>query len=157
MWGYFCLWNYNTKESLSINYEYKLSATESTTEPSVMEWTPDGKYLIVAYKGGTIRYLEMVEFENNNMKISLRDAHQAGKISESSSWDSNLVVEGICVSHDSKYFATWDTANGVCLFKRDYKFGDPRDPVEWIFSGKIQSHEVGITGICFGESLDENE
>jgi WD40 repeat protein len=82
--GYFCLWNYNTKESLSINYEYKLSATEITSEPSVMEWTPDGKYLIVAYKGGTIRYLEMVEFENHNMKISLRDAHQAGKISESS-------------------------------------------------------------------------
>ncbi len=69
------MWNYNTKETLSIIYEYKLSASEITSEPSVMEWTPDGKYLIVAYKGGTIRYLEKNDFENHNMKISLKDAH----------------------------------------------------------------------------------
>ncbi len=142
---------------MSIIYEYKLSASEITSEPSVMEWTPDGKYLIVAYKGGTIRYLEKNDFENHNMKISLKDAHQPGKISESTNRDPNLIVEGICISHDSKFFATRDSSNGVCLFKRDYKFGDTWDPVEWIFSGKILSHEVGITGICFGESLDENE
>jgi len=67
------------------------------------------------------------------------------------------MVEGIVVSHDSKMFATRDTSNGVCLFKWDYKYGDTWDPVEWIFSGKMQSHEIAITGICFGESLDENE
>ena len=123
-----------------------------------MEWTPDGKYLIVAYRGGVIRYLEMNEYEGHNMKIYLKDAHQCGKISESSSTrDVTILVQGLVVSHDSKMFATWDNQNGVCLFKWDYKFGDTRDPVEWIFSGKIQSHEIEITGVCFGESLDENE
>lgn len=54
-------------------------------------------------------------------------------------------------------FATRDSSNGVCLFKLDFKFGDTRFPIEWIFCGKIRSHDVEITGICFGESLDENE
>jgi len=67
------------------------------------------------------------------------------------------MVEGLVVSHDSKMFATRDTSNGVCLFKRDYKYGDTWDPIEWIFSGKMWGHEIAITGICFGESLDENE
>lgn len=57
-----------------------------------MEWTPDGKYLIVAYKGGVIRYLEMNEYEGHNMKIYLKDAHQCGKISESTQRDVNILV-----------------------------------------------------------------
>jgi len=74
-----------------------------------MEWTPDGKYLIVAYRGGVIRYLEMNEYEGHNMKIYLKDAHQCGKISESSSTrDVTILVQGLVVSHDSKMFATWD-------------------------------------------------
>jgi len=39
-----------------------------------MEFTPDGKYLIVAYKGGVIRYLELVENEANHLKILIKDA-----------------------------------------------------------------------------------
>jgi len=103
-----------------------------------MEWTPDGNYLIVAYKQGIIRYLKIEEVEGHNMKIHLKDAQSAvGKISESTTWDQNIIVQGLVVSNDSKMFATRDSSNGVCLFKLDFKFGDTRYPIEWIFSGKI--------------------
>jgi len=46
----------------------------------------------------------------------------------------------------------------VCLFKKDNVVGnDSGSSPEWIFNGKIQSHEVAITGLCFGQSLDEND
>ena len=33
---------------------------------------------------------------------------------------------------------------------------DPSKPIEWLFNGKIQSHNELITGICFGEGLGDN-
>lgn len=36
---------------------------DEVREPSSMEYTPDGKFLIVAYKTGIIWYLEMVELD----------------------------------------------------------------------------------------------
>jgi hypothetical protein len=30
-------------------------------------------------------------------------------------------------------------------------------PIEWQFNGKRKTHEVEITSISFGESLDEND
>ncbi len=77
----------------------------------------------------------------------------AGKTSEKNS----RYITGIVVANDSKMFATMDRDCGVCLFKKDHKFGDPREPIEWIFSGKRRTHEIEITAIAFGESLDENE
>jgi hypothetical protein len=50
-----------------------------------------------------------------------------------------------------------DTHCGVTLFKKDYRNGDPWDPIEWNFNGKCRSHQIEITSISFGESLDENE
>lgn len=29
--------------------------------------------------------------------------------------------------------------------------------MEWQFSGKLMSHEVEITGIAFGKTIDEND
>lgn len=62
----------------------------------------------------------------------------------------------IC-ANDSKHFATMDSDNCVCLFKWDHKYGDVNERVEWVFYGKVRSHEIEITSIAFGESLDENE
>src|SRR5215217_5420468 len=45
----------------------------------------------------------------------------------------------------------------VSLFKRDHLQGDPSKPIEWQFNGKRRTHEIEITSIAFGESLDENE
>jgi hypothetical protein len=53
-YGYFCIWNYNTKEKLNIKYEAMTPSKDEVREPSSMEYTPDGKFLIVAYKTGII-------------------------------------------------------------------------------------------------------
>lgn len=66
-------------------------------------------------------------------------------------------ITDLIVSDDSQFFATMDENCCVCLFKRDHLLGDPSKPIEWQFNGKRKTHEVEITSICFGESLDENE
>ena len=62
------------------------------------------------------------------------------------------------VSSDGKYFACADKNNCVSLFKKErYTESGEEDPeAEWQFCGKMMSHQVGITSICFGEELDEN-
>jgi hypothetical protein len=51
------------------------------------------------------------------------------------------------------YFAVSDTNKAVCLFKKET---DPNKPAEWKFTGKIVSHEVEVTSIAFGKSLNEH-
>ena len=34
---------------------------------------------------------------------------------------------------------------------------DQGKAIEWLFNGKKRTHEIGITSIAFGESLDEND
>jgi hypothetical protein len=50
-----------------------------------------------------------------------------------------------------------DSSCAVCLFVKDHLLGDSSKPIEWYFNGKVRTHEIEITSICFGESLDENE
>lgn len=66
-------------------------------------------------------------------------------------------ITQLIVSNDGKYFATMDKACCVCLFKKDHLQGDHTKAIEWQFNGKKKTHEVEITSIAFGESLDENE
>ena len=61
------------------------------------------------------------------------------------------------MSHDGKCFAVSDTNRCVCLFKKDYPHGDKTKNMEWQFNGKMLSHEIEITSIAFGETLDEQE
>ena len=78
------------------------------------------------------------------------------KISENSSPQ----ILSLIVVNDGvggKYFATMDSNQCVCLFKKDYLQGDTTKPIEWQFHGKRRTHEIEITSIGFGESLDENE
>ena len=57
---------------------------------------------------------------------------------------------------DGKYFATSDSRNCVCLFKKDHFNEDEKDEISWFFTGKILSHQVEITSICFGQSLGDD-
>jgi WD40 repeat protein len=69
--GYFCIWNYMTKEKLNIDYK-----NESTQhDPTAMEYTPDGHCLVVGYFEGIVRFLELeaVDLENIHQKIKLKD------------------------------------------------------------------------------------
>lgn len=150
--GFFSIWNYVTKEKIPIDYNHNYQHKD----PTKMEYTPDGKCLIVGYENGIIRFLDLdlIDLEQVNEKVALRDIQeQPGKTSEKNERPVTLLT----VSKDSKWFATADPDCGVCLFKKDHKYGDPSEPIEWIFSGKRRTHEIEITSIAFGEYLDENE
>lgn len=67
------------------------------------------------------------------------------------SYEKTPAVKHLVVSEDGMYFATSDSSNGVCLFKKDQVVGrESGSTPEWIFNGKIKSHDIEITGLCFG-------
>jgi len=67
-------------------------------------------------------------------------------------------VKHLVISEDGAYFATSDITNSICLFKKDMPSSrDPGVQPEWVFNGKIRSHEIEVNGICFGHSIDEND
>ena len=70
--------------------------------------------------------------------------------------EKKVAITGLIVSNDGAYFATMDAACCVSLFKKDHLQADLSKPREWLFNGKRRTHEIEITSICFGESLDEN-
>ena len=61
------------------------------------------------------------------------------------------------MSPDGKYFACSDSNNCVNLYKKDHLNGDPDTEVCWRFNGKVMTHTVEISSICFSNSLDEND
>lgn len=133
--GFIILWNYYTKESTTKYFQ---------EEPKCLEYSPDGKYLIDATNKGLVRILD---------PLTMKEVQSPCKISEN-----NLcAITMLTVANDSQHFATMDVKNCVCLFKRDHKYGDVKEEIEWVFNGKIKSHEIEITSIAFGESLDEKE
>ena len=67
------------------------------------------------------------------------------------------MITGIVVSPDSKMFATMEEECSVSLFKMCHDQEDTRNPMQWNFSGKRRTHEIDITAISFGESLDEKD
>jgi WD40 repeat protein len=146
---FFNIWNYLTKEKIDIEY------SQDSADPSAMEYTPDGECLIVGYSNGNVRFLNLdaPDLEQQHAKLKLYDVQVPGKTSEKNS----PYITGIVVANDSKMFATMDRNCGVCLFKKDHKFGDPREPIEWIFTGKRKTHDLEVTAITFGEYLDEDE
>lgn len=75
---YFSIWNYMSKEKLNIDYDC------GEQNPTAMEYTPDGKCLIVGYVEGLVRFLELetIDLENINQKIKLKRIQQDIKIAE---------------------------------------------------------------------------
>ena len=133
--GLIMLWNYFTKEK---------TIKKFSEEPKCLEYSPDGKYLMNATNKGLIRILD---------PLSMKEVQAPWKISENNLCPINMIT----VASDSQHFATMDAKNWVCLFKRDHKYGDIHEEIEWIFYGNVKSHEIEITSIAFGESLDEKE
>lgn len=134
--NFLIIWNYISKEE---NFK------QLNEEPRAMEYTPDGKFLIVGTSVGNLKIFnphDMDEHVQQDCKTSDRNSS---------------AVKQLTIASDSEHFATMDTNACVCLFKRDHKYGDPKDPIEWVFYGKVKSHEIEITSIAFGESTDEND
>jgi hypothetical protein len=61
----------------------------------------------------------------------------------------------LIITKDGKYFAVCDNNCAVSLFKKDHLNGDTSKPIDWQFTGKIKSHELGVSSIAFGNGLDE--
>ena len=113
-----------------------------------IEFTPDGTELLVGQSNGFIQVIDPTTGQYKKMTTDLQVTESSRK---------NDAVKQIVVSSDGVFFATSDTNNCVCLFKKADHISDPSKPKEWQFYGKIMSHAVEITSICFGESLDEND
>jgi WD40 repeat protein len=138
--GFIITWNYLTKETIVNNFEFF-----DKEEPTTMAFTPDGQYLCIGNSIGTIRFID---------PDTLEDLQECCRCSENKS----KAIINLIIASDSKHLATMDVDRCVCLFKREREQNaDENDPLKWIFSGKMRSHELEITSICFGESLDENE
>lgn len=113
---------------------------------TTMEFTPDGTELLVGQRDGKIQVIDPTSGKYKKLTQPL-------KVSE----EKSPAIKHLVVSEDGSYFATSDAHRGVCLFKKDFVIGQGDKEKEWIFNGKILSHEIEITGLCFGQSLDEND
>jgi cilia- and flagella-associated protein 251 len=119
-------------------------------EPRCIEYTPNGEWLLIGNSNGEI---EIIGEDKDKDDPNEKQINYSIKASERS----NPSIKMLICANDSKHFATMDSDNCVCLFKWDHKYGDVNERVEWVFYGKVRSHEIEITSIAFGESLDENE
>ena len=133
--GFIITWNYNTKEE-----SYK----QLNEEPCAIEYSPDGAYLIEGTSVGLIRIYD---------PFSMNELQAPCKTSERTTYR----IKQLIIAYDSQHFATMDEDNCVCLFKRDHKYGDENEPIEWVFYGKVRSHDIAITSIAFGVSLDQKD
>jgi len=86
---------------------------------------------------------ETVQFKKMNTPLKLSERNNKAYATQ------------LIVSHDGKYFAVCDNNSGVSLFKKDHLLGDTTKPIDWFFTGKIRSHEIGVSSIAFGQDLDE--
>ena len=111
-----------------------------------MEFTPDGELLIALSKG---------KIEVMRMDDKLQDEYPSDlAVSDKRSTDA---IKQLIVSADGRYFACSDSNNCVNLYKKDHLNGDPDAEICWQFNGKVMSHTVEISSICFSNSLDEEE
>jgi WD40 repeat protein len=137
--GFIITWNYLTKETIVNNFEFF-----DKEEPSTMEFTPDGHYLCIGNSIGHIRFVD---------PDTLEDLQEPCKCSDRKS----KAILNLIIASDSKHIATMDVDKCVSLFKRAREYNaDENEPLKWIFYGKMRSHDLEITSICFGESLDQD-
>lgn|GEM_PF-2135010 len=148
--GFVILYDYEKKVESS-NYECftqgsrandKRAADKESVQFCVMEFTPDGTELLIGQSNGYIKVMDPLTTRFKKMT-----GHQELKVS----YENYPRIRHLVVSEDGLNFATSDSNQGVAIFKKDAKEG------EWKFSGKIRSHDIEITGLCFGQSIDEQD
>ena len=112
-----------------------------------MEFTPIEGELLIALSRGEIKVMTVEDRlrEDYPSDLSVTDKPRADSIKQ------------LIVSTDGKYFACSDSNNCVNLFKKDHLNGDEEQEICWQFNGKLQSHTVEISSICFSNSLDADE
>lgn len=123
-----------------------LKCFESET-PTCIDYSPDGKYLAVATKIGSL-YFYVYDYDKTEWQSSYL------LIYENDNQTKPPILYQVFAS-DSKHLATMNEDISVCLFKIDHKYGDPSQPKEWVFSGKVRAHLLPLRSISFGESLTD--
>ena len=112
-----------------------------------MEFTPDGELLIALWKGK----IEVMSVEEGKL---LEEYPADLAVSDKGRADA---IKQLVVSPDGKYFACSDSHNCVNLYKKDHLNGDPETELCWRFNGKMMSHAMEISSICFSNSLDDQD
>ena len=157
--GFIILWDYVKKgDPIAFQFEQytrdaKLLGEKKGAKDSkdtnkiftVMEFTPDGEELLIGQADGEIKVVDPKTAKYKKLTQPL-----------TVSYEKKPSIKHLVISEDGTYFATSDSDNGVALFKKDIVQGkDAGSTAEWIFNGTIKSHEIGITGLCFGSSIDD--
>jgi len=157
--GFIIFWDYLNKGDLVGNqYEFfnpkenrddKADGDKKNPQAffTAMTFTPNGEDLLVGDYKGYIKIVDPVEFKFKKMSMELK----------TSDTGHGMYLTKMVVNDEGNYFATADTQNCVCVFKYAIPVGDKVNHPEWFFNGKIRSHEIEITDIAWGKSLDEND
>ena len=140
--GHLYEWNFHDRKCI---LEKPLRIFEGNSCPTGLAYSPDGRFLAVATGNGAIHFYEVdkSEWQATVQLVSISQEHTSPKVTK------------IVFASDSKHLAAVDDQVCVSLFRINHKFGDPNQPKEWVFSGKIRVHLAKIKDICFGESLTE--
>lgn len=136
--GHVYQWNFLTKDAI-------LQSLKNFGQdvPNCIQYSPDGKYLVVAGVQGNI-YVYNVEKRSWQQTILLIAHKKKG-----------IKANYITFSENSVSFAIMDDHCCVSLYKLGHRFDDVSNPIEWVFSGKLRAHCSSVTGVCFGESLKD--
>ena len=113
--------------------------------------SPDGRFLSVATTNGLMWFFDYQKGERGEWQPQSQSTHVS--ISQKTK---SPVITLQTFSSNSKYLAVADDEYCVTLFKNDHKFGDPTQPKEWFYCGKVKAQLGKVTSIAFGKSLSEN-
>jgi len=145
--GHLYEWNYNEKKMF---LEPK-KIFEDKAKPTCLDFSPDGRFLSVATANGQMWFYDYQKGEKGDWQPQ----SQSTNVSISQEHSSRRVLLQ-AFSSDSKYLAVADDFYCVTLFKNDHKFGDPTQPKEWFYNGKVKAQLGEITSLNFGKSMNEN-
>ncbi|OMJ77112.1 hypothetical protein SteCoe_23386 [Stentor coeruleus] len=144
-YSYIHVWNYRTR----IRKKFPpFSGTKilqvHNAMPLCMEFSPNGEFLCIGFNNGNLLLLDS---ENIN-----REKQPQIKYTEIAKGITRIVF-----SNDGKAMVTTDKGDRVALFKWEHKRNNPDLNMEWVYCGQHKSHYKRITGVAFGESIDERE
>lgn len=105
---------------------------------SCMAFSSEGRYLAAGTSQGSI-YVKKNDQEGFD-SAPLMVSHKKKSF-----------CEKLVFSPDGQYFAVKDDLHCVTLFRLGHKYDDPALPIEWVFSGKVQSHTAKIRDIVFAK------
>lgn len=143
--SYIHIWNYRTRLRKKYNLAgEKKILDEHKSQPSCMEFSPNGEFLCVGFSNGAFLLLDS-ENINKEKQVQIK-------------YTENLkAITRIVFSNDGKAMVTTDEDKRVALFKWEHRRNNPDLPMEWVYCGSVKSHYKKINGVAFGESIDERE